>query len=59
MDLDYHVNRLAVQPSLSVLTTKVCRGWHMNYQPSACEANVSMDYAIAAEVMLLKKDIHD
>ena len=30
MDLDYHVKRLAVQPSLSVLTTKVCRGWHMN-----------------------------
>ena len=42
-----------------LLTTKVCRGWHMNYQPSACDANVSMEYAIAAEVMLLKKDIHD
>ena len=32
--------RLAVELSLPVFTTKVCRGWDSNIQLSACEANV-------------------
>lgn len=40
------------------LTTKVCRGWDLNYQPSACCMNVLMDRGIAAVVMLLTNDIH-
>ena len=31
--------RLAVELSLPVLTTWVCRGWDSNTQPSACRAN--------------------
>ena len=31
--------RLAVELSLSVFTTKVCHGWDSNTQHSACEAN--------------------
>ena len=31
--------RLAVELSLPVLTTKLCRGWDSNTQPSACKAN--------------------
>ena len=31
--------RLAVELSLPVFTTYVCRGWDSNTQPSACEAN--------------------
>ena len=31
--------RLAVELSLPVFTTKVCRGWDLNTQPSSCGAN--------------------
>ena len=38
--------RLAVELSLSVFTTYVCRGWNLNTQPSACGANAD-DFAAA------------
>ena len=34
-------DRLAVELSLPVLTTLVCRGWDSNIQPSDCEANAN------------------
>ena len=33
------VERLAVELSLPVFTTKICRGWDLNTQPSASGAN--------------------
>ena len=42
--------RLAVRLSLSVFTTKVCRGWNSNIQPSTCEANALTDCVTAADV---------
>ena len=40
--------RLVVQMSLPVFTTKVCRGWDSNTEPSACEANTLTRCATAA-----------
>ena len=34
-----NAERLAVELSLPVFTSWVCRGWDSNTQPSACEAN--------------------
>ena len=33
--------RLAVEVSLPVFTTNVCRGWDLNTQPSACMVSFS------------------
>ena len=41
--------RLAVELSLPVFTTKVCRGWDSNTQPSACGANALTNCATAAD----------
>ena len=40
--------RLAVELSLPVFTTKVCGGWDSNTQPSANEANAFTHFATAA-----------
>ena len=42
--------RLAVEQSLPIFTTKVCRGWDSNTQPSAFEANALAHCATAAVV---------
>ena len=44
--------RLAVELSLPVLTTQVCRGWDSNAQPSACGANALTHCATAAVATL-------
>ena len=41
---------LAVELSLPVFTTWVCRDWDSNSQPSACEANALTHYATATVV---------
>ena len=40
--------RAAVQLSIHVLTTKVCRGWDSNTQHSACDANALTHCATVA-----------
>ena len=40
--------RLAVELSLPVFTTWICRDWDSNIQPSACEANAITHCASAA-----------
>ena len=47
--------RLTADLSLPVLTTKVCRGWDLNTQPSACGANALTHCATAAARKLVKK----
>ena len=52
--------RLAVELSLPVFTTYVCRGWDTNTQPSACEANALAYCATAAVIknwLTLKRDM--
>ena len=41
---------LAVDLSLPVLSTKVCRCWDSNIQPSACRANALTQYATVAAI---------
>ena len=41
------VELLAVELSLPVFTTWVCRGWDSNTQPSACGANALINCATA------------
>ena len=43
-----NAERLAVELSLPVLTTRVCRGWDSNTQPSAFGANALTNCATAA-----------
>ena len=42
--------RLAVDLSLPVFTTKVCRGWDSNFQPSACGVNALTHCETAAVI---------
>ena len=48
-----NAERLAVEKSLPVLTTYICRGWGSNIQPSACGANAQTHCATAAAVTYL------
>ena len=48
MTLTSNDERLAVELSLPVFTTYVCRGRDSNTQPSACGTNALTDYATAA-----------
>ena len=45
--------RLAVELSLPLLTTKVCRGWDSKIQPSACGANAITHCATACKVLAI------
>ena len=51
--LTLNAERLAVEPALPVVKTKVCRGWDSNTQPSACVANALNQFAIAAARVLV------
>ena len=46
--LTSHAVLFAMALSLPVFTTKVCRGWDLNTQPSACGANALTHCATAA-----------
>ena len=46
----------AVELSLPVSTTWVCRGWDSNTQPSACEANAQTHCATAVVWTIRRKD---
>ena len=52
MTLTTIAERLALELSLPVLTTHICRGWDSNTQPSACQTNVLTDCATAAALLL-------
>ena len=48
--------RLAVELSLLAFTTKVCRSWYSNTQPSACEENALAHCATAAVALEVVKE---
>ena len=48
--------RLAMELSLPVFTTYVCRGWDSNNQPSACKANALTHCTTAAIVFFVLKN---
>ena len=43
-------DRLAVQQSLTVLTTWGCRGWYSNSEPFTCEANALTDCTTVSRI---------
>ena len=52
MTLTPNAERLAVELSLPLLTTSVCRAWDSNTQPSAYGPNALTDCATAVVVLL-------
>ena len=54
MTLTPIAERLAVELSLPVFTTKFCRGWDSNTQPFACETNALTHCAIAAVILTFR-----
>ena len=57
MTLTPVAERLAVELSLPVFTTLVCRGWDSNTQPSALVATALTDCAIAMDSIIVVKII--
>ena len=49
--------RLAVELSLPVFTTKICRGWDSNTQPSAFGTNALIHCATAAVFIFVKYSV--